>query len=120
MASKINFNSETLNNLKFTKNVKGYDPYQVDVSLDKVVSDYRFYEAFYIEAKDYISKLEGEIKKSRDEIRSKDIEIAKINKRIAGIKDKTNVSSENIELLQRIDLLERALYSRGIDPTKIK
>ncbi|MCQ2793324.1 MAG: DivIVA domain-containing protein [Bacilli bacterium] len=120
MAGKINFNSITLCDLKFAKNVKGYDAYQVDVALDRVIDDYHFYENFYKEAKDYIAKLESDVKKLRDETRKKDIEIARINKRIEGIKDKTNVSSENIDLLQRINALEKALYAKGIDPTKIR
>ncbi len=120
MASKINFNSNTLLNLKFTKNVKGYDAYQVDVTLDQILDDYRFYESFYAEAKQYIASLENTVKKQKDELRKKDIEIAKISKRIEGIKDSTNVSSENIELLQRISALEKALYLRGVDPSRIK
>lgn len=120
MAKKINFDSNTLLNLKFSKNVKGYDAFQVDSSLDKVVDDYRFYESFYKEAKDYIAELEGNIKKLKDDARKKDVEIAKYQKRLEGIKDKTNVTSENIDLLQRINALEKALYSRGIDPNKIK
>ncbi len=120
MAGKVNFNSNSLFDVKFAKNVKGYDAYQVDMTLDKVLDDYRFYESFYQEAKTYIAKLESDIKKLNDESRKKDIEIARIKKRIEGIKDNTNVSSENIDLLQRINALERVLYSKGIDPTKIR
>lgn len=120
MAGKLNFNSQTLYDLQFTKNVKGYDAYQVDVALDKVLNDYRFYEKFYLEAKDYIAKLESDIKKYTDEIRQKDVELARISKRIDGIKDSSNVSTENMQLLQKIALLERELYRRGVDPTKIK
>lgn len=120
MAKKINFNSDTLLNLKFSKNVKGYDAYQVDSSLDKVLDDYRFYESFYTEAKSYIASLEGEIKKLKDQIKNQDIEIAKYKKRLEGIKDGTNVTSENIDLLKKISSYEKVLYSKGIDPNKIK
>lgn len=120
MAGKINYTTQSLLDLQFSKNVKGYDAYQVDVALDKVLDDYRFYEKFYNEAKEYIAKLESDIKKYRDEIREKDIELSKVTKRIEGIKDNQNVSTENMDLLQKIDAYERVLYSKGIDPTKIK
>lgn len=117
---KVNFSSDNLLNLKFTKNVKGYDAYQVDVSLDKVLEDYRFYENFYTEAKQYIAKLESEITKLRNENREKDVELAKVNKRIDGIEDDAKVSSGNLALLQRISALEKVLYSKGIDPSRIR
>lgn len=120
MASKMNFTSNTLLNLKFSKNVKGYDAYQVDVTLDQILHDYHFYESFYAEAKQYIATLENTVKTQKDELRKKDIEIAKISKRIEGIKNATNVSSDNINLLQRISALEKALYLKGVDPSKIK
>ncbi len=120
MAGKLNFNTNTLLNLKFAKNVKGYDAYQVDMTLDQILADYNFYESFYTEAKQYIATLENTVKKQKDEIREKDVEIAKISNRLEGINKATNVSSDNISLLRRIDLLERALYKKGVDPTKIK
>lgn len=120
MNKNITFNSNNLLELKFTKNVKGYDAYQVDTTLDKVINDYRYYENFYIKAKEYIAQLESDIKKMRDELRKKDVEIAKYEKRFEGIKSQTNVTSENIDLLKRINQLEKALYARGLDPSKIK
>ncbi|MCR5332613.1 MAG: DivIVA domain-containing protein [Bacilli bacterium] len=120
MPTKIQFNSESLLNLKFDKNVKGYDAYQVDVALDRVILDYRFYESFYREAKEYIAKLEKDVKRLADEGRKKDVELAKYKNRFDGIKDDSNVSKENLSLLRRIDKLERELYAHGVDPNKIK
>ncbi len=120
MSVKINFTVDTLLNLKFDKNVKGYDAYQVDVTLDKILDDFRYYENFYNEAKQYISTLESNVKTLRDENRAKDIEIARLSKRFDGIENRSNVSNENIDLLRRIDALERALYAKGVDPSRIK
>ena len=47
MAVKLNYCADDLLNLKFKKNVKGYDAYHVDSTLDKVISDLRYYENFY-------------------------------------------------------------------------
>ena len=120
MPTKIHFKSVDLLNVKFDKNVKGYDAYQVDFTLDRVISDYRFYESFYKEAKDYIAKLECEVRKLKEEDRKKDVELAKYKNRFEGIKDDSNVSRENLSLLKRIDRLERELYARGVDPNKLK
>ena len=120
MATKLHFTSETLLNLKFDKNVKGYDAYQVDVALDRALMDYRFYENFYSEAKDYIARLEKQVKKLQDENREKDVQLAKLKNRFDGIKSNTQVGQNNLELLRRIDKLERELYARGVDPEKIK
>ena len=120
MPTKIHFTSETLLNLKFDKNVKGYDAYQVDVTLDRVLADYRFYESFYNEAKEYIARLEKDVKKLKDEGRNKDIELAKLKNRFTGISEDTKAGKDNLALLRRIDKLERELYARGVDPEKIK
>ncbi len=120
MPTKIQYTSETLLNLKFEKNVKGYDAYQVDVTLDRVLADYRFYENFYSEAKEYIRKLEKMVRKLEEEGREKDVELAKLKNRFDGIKDNTKAGSDNLALLKRIDRLERELYARGVDPEKLK
>lgn len=120
MPTKIHYTSETLLNEKFEKNVKGYDAYQVDVTLDRVLEDYRFYENFYLEAKDYIAKLEKEIRKYKKNLQDQEVELAKLKNRFSGIKDNTKAGSDNLALLKRIDRLERELYARGVDPEKIK
>ena len=40
----MNYNSKTLLDVKFSKNVKGYDALEVDETLDQVIEDYHFYE----------------------------------------------------------------------------
>lgn len=118
--AKLSFDSNKLLNVKFTKNVKGYDAYQVDVTFDKIIEDYRFYESFYDQAKEYISKLEKDVGKQKDTIHSLEIEVAKYKKRFEGIPDNVNVTSENINLLKKIAAYEKVLYQHGIDPKKIK
>lgn len=120
MSTKIHFTSLTLLDLKFDKNVKGYDAYQVDVTLDRVLSDYRYYENFYREAKDYIAELEGEVKGLKTKNQKLTLENSKLENRLKGISSNKNAGSDNISLLRRIDALERALFAHGVDPTKIK
>ena len=54
----MNFNSKSLLDVKFKKNVKGYDAYEVDKTLDDVITDYKFYEQTLAENKQAISELE--------------------------------------------------------------
>ena len=120
MAHKMNYTSYTLLHKKITSNVKGYDPLEVDKVLDDIINDLEFYENYVLEAKDYISRLETEIKKNRDEINNLTTEKAILESRLGGIDNDNNVSRENIHLLQRIRLLENKLYEKGVDPNKIK
>ena len=120
MASKVIFNSISLGDIKFTGNSKGYNSLEVDTLLDKVIQDYEFYENFYKEAKDYIGKLQKDYKKLKDEKQALEIEISKNKTLIDSIKNKKGVTGDNINLYQRIDALEKALWARGVDPSRIK
>ena len=119
MAEKLNFTYQSLLELEFTKNVRGYDPLQVDMALDKVIADLRHYEKFKADAIPYIQELERSIYDLKEKNKDLEVEIAKMNNRLSNIKDNPGVSKENIELLKRIDILEKALYKQGIDPSKI-
>jgi len=118
MAIKQNYNSETLLDVKFNKNVKGYDAYEVDVTLDKIIEDYREFAKYREEASSYIGKLESDIHQYRDKIRDQEVELAKFKKRVesySGVE-----TGGNMEDKKRIARLEVALYQLGVDPKKIK
>lgn len=118
MAIKQNYNNKTLLDIKFSKNVKGYDAYEVDVTLDKIIQDYIEFSKYHDEASSYIQKLESDIHTYRDKIRDQEIEVAKLKKRVddfSGVE-----SGGNIEDKKRIARLETALYKLGVDPKKIK
>ena len=120
MATKRNYNSNSLLEIKFKPNCKGYDCDQVDSVLDQIIIDYKNFEKSYAEAKEYISKLEKLVHDYQESSQTKDIEIARLTNRVNQIGENTNVTSENIDLLNRIRKLEQALYSKGVDPSKIK
>ena len=44
MEKEVKFNSESLLDIKFEKDVKGYNPLEVDKTLDEVIKDYKVYE----------------------------------------------------------------------------
>lgn len=122
MAIKLNYSAKSLLDVKFTKNVKGYDPYQVDKALDKAIEDYESYEAYHKESAEYIRQLETDVQKLKDTVRNQEVEIARLTNRSKDLNADGNasVNSNNIDLLRRISQLEKALYQKGVDPTKIK
>lgn len=122
MADKFIFTSESILDIKFTKDVKGYDAYQVDQTLDKIIIDYKVYERRNKEMSDYIRQLETDTQKQIDEINGLKVENARLNNRLKGLNQESDIQTNrnNIDLLKRIRTLETFLYKKGIDPTKIK
>lgn len=122
MALKLNYSAKSLLDVKFTKNVKGYDPYQVDKALDLAIDDYKNYETYHKESAEYIRRLEADTQTLKDKIKELEIEVARLQNRSKDLNkvDDPRVNSNNINLIKRISALEKALYQKGVDPTKIK
>ena len=115
----ISLNSQLILKKVFTPDVKGYDADQVDEFLDQVAGDYVAFEAYYNDSKKYIVDLETQLRKARERGSELEVENARLSKRLDGIKDTDKVSPENIELIQRIQRLEKELFRLGVDPRKI-
>ncbi len=120
MGKGLNYNSKTLYDVQFQKNVKGYDSLEVDTLLDKVIEDYEYYEKFKKDAKPYIVNLEKKLTEYKKRISDLELEVAKYKKRLDGINENASASKSNIDLLKRIKALESALFQKGVDPLKIK
>ncbi len=116
----IFLNADDILREKFTKNVKGYDPDEVDTFLDRVMNDYRAFEKYFKESKAYIVDLEGQLRKAKEANSQLTIENAKMSTRLAGVKDSSGVNSSNLEYINRIDRLEKALWKAGIDPSSYR
>ena len=115
----MNYNSKSLLDVKFSKNVKGYDALEVDETLDQVIEDYSFYEKQISQDKQTIEKLKAEIEKLKKEYINLEVEVKKLQKTVDSIPDDPNVNRQNIEYLRRIAVLEKALYKKGVDPKKL-
>ena len=115
----MNYNSKTLLDVKFDKNVKGYDALQVDETLDQVIEDYSLYEKQSALDKNAIQKLEKENSELKERIRNNEIEIKRLSNLVDSIPNSPDVNRSNIEYLRRISKLENALYKRGVDPNKL-
>ncbi|MGM9814459.1 MAG: DivIVA domain-containing protein [Candidatus Enteromonas sp.] len=115
----LNLTAESILHKVFKKNVKGYDPDEVDQFLDLVIADYQAYDEYAKEVQNYIQSLETKLKKMQDEARERSVDLAKAQARLQGVssdKDRTL----DIQTVQYIDRLERACYQKGIDPRTLK
>ena len=120
MAEKVNFTSKSLLDLKFTKDVHGYDPLEVDQCLDQIIADLVYYENYKVESSKYIEKLEKENRELSEKLKNQEIELAKMRNRLSDIVDNPNAKGENIKLIKYIAALEKEVYFLGGNPTKIK
>ncbi len=116
----ISLNVDQILKKTFTPNVKGYDPDEVDSFLDQIIRDYRAFEAYYVESKGYIISLESQIREAKENVSSLTVEKARLESRLAGVKDPSSVSTDNLMYVNRIASLEKVCYDHGIDPTMIK
>jgi len=119
MEEKLILTPKDILEKQFEKDVKGYNPEEVDDFLDEIIKDYQTFKQFQNDYQEYISSLEVTIKKLKEQIRELEIKNSQLNTRVSVIKDGNNVTNENIGLLNRIDALEKALYSLGKNPKEI-
>lgn len=117
MEKEVKFNSQSLLEIKFEKDVKGYNPLQVDQTLDAVIEDYKVYEKDAQISKDELAKQKQEIETLKSKNRELEIELANAKTSLKAMPKGAN--QDNVSLLKRIDALERALYLKGVDPKKI-
>ena len=115
----MNYNSKTLLDVKFEKNVKGYDALQVDETLDEVIKDYERYEKQTEQDKKTIAALKKEIQELKEAIREHEVEEKRLKNIVDSIPDDPSTNRNNIQYLRRISKLEAALYKKGVDPKKL-
>lgn len=120
MQNQIKLTPTEILSKQFTKDVKGYNPDEVDAFLDEVIADYRAFASFVKDSKDYIDKLEMENAKLAKRNHDLETENGGLHSRLDGIKEGTGVTQENMAYIQRISKLEKKLYSLGYNPQEIK
>ena len=121
MAVKLFLNSQTIINHIFPLMSKNaYDATEVDKFLDIIVQDYRMVESnTLVLAKEY-ETLKEKNRLLEAEKRGLEVEVEKYKAKVANIKSGDNVSTDNIELIKRIDALEKFLWAHGFNPDTIK
>jgi len=121
MAIKLFLNSETIINRVFpivSKNA--YDATEVDKFLDAIIQDYRTVEANVLVLKNEYEQLTNKNKTLEKEKRELEIEVERYKARFTNINPSDNVTTDNIELVRRINALEKFLWAHGFNPDTIK
>ena len=121
MAVKLFLNSQTIINHIFPLMSKNaYDATEVDKFLDIIVQDYRMVESNTLVLTKEYETLKEKNRLLEAEKRGLEVEVEKYKAKVANIKSGDNVSTDNIELIKRIDALEKFLWAHGFNPDTIK
>lgn len=120
MAIKLNLNSKEILEKVFPNVPRGYDPLEVDKYLDIVRRDYKLVEANYLEESSEVDTLKARIATLEKENETLKIENEKYASRLKDINENDNVTVDNIDLVKRINVLEKFLYQHGYIPSQIK
>ena len=120
MAITLVLSAEKIGEKVFKGVPRGYDPYEVDKFLDQVILDYEKVETNYLMSKEEIDELNLKIKKLEEERRFFELELGKLKTKYANVKPGDNVNDGNIQLIKRINVLEKFLWQNGFNPNNIK
>ena len=120
MAIKLKLNSKEILEMKFPNVPRGYDPLYVDEYLDKIIRDYKVIETNYLVEANTVDSLKEKIAVLEKENQNLKIANSKYESRLKDINESDNVNAGNIDLVRRINQLEKFLYQHGYMPDQIK
>ena len=121
MAVKLFLNSQTILNHEFPLASKNaYNAEEVDKFLDMIIQDYRTVEANILVVKKDYEQLTEKNKNLEKEKRELEVEVERYKARFVNINPSDNVTTDNIELVRRINALEKFLWANGFNPNTIK
>jgi len=134
MELKLDLSAKKIFDQKFTKDVKGYNPGEVDAFLDRTIQDYLAFSQYQKQSSAYAEDLEGKLAALQEEKQSLledrdnavnakkklEIENASLKNKLGGIKPSDKPTAENIQYISRINQLEDFLYGIGYDPRTLK
>lgn len=117
---KLLLDSSKVYHKEFVGTKPGYDAMQVDSFLDIVIKDYESFETYQQDCEKEISQLNQKLEVLNKQLSEVEIENVKLKNKVSGIASNTEASLNNVELLKRIDKLEKALSRAGINPNTIE
>ena len=121
MAVKLFLNSQTIVNHVFSIISKNaYDATEVDKFLDAIIQDYKLVEENTLVLKKEFDTMKEKNRSLEQEKRNLEVELEKYKAKFANINPGDNVNSDNIELVRRINALEKFLWAHGFNPDTIK
>ncbi len=119
----LKLSAKEINAKEFQAKDGGYDALQVDKYLDLVVNDYIAFEQFEHSMQklvDEFDSLKNTCEDYKNKLSESEYQRVLLQEELNVVKQNDGSSISNIELLQRISLLEQVLYDLGKDPSKIK
>lgn len=105
---------------KFTPDVKGYQPEEVDRFLDEIIDDYHMLETFIKTEYQTLEAYQEQYIATKQKLQEMEVMIALLQDKVRAYETRQGLPSENLEVLRRVNALEKALWQKGVDPTKIK
>ena len=120
MAIKLTLSSKEILEKVFPGAPRGYDPLQVDEFLDKVLKDYVEIESNFLMKKEEIDALNAKVEALNKEKQKLEIELGKYKERFSNIKASDIVTSDNLDLLKKVNKYETFIYKLGYNPHTIK
>ncbi len=120
MAIKLVLSAEQIGDKVFKGVPRGYDPYEVDKFLDLIIMDYEKVEANHLLTIAEVENLQKKISSLEKDKSNLELELGRYKAKYANIKPTDNVTDDNINLLKRINALERFLWQNGFNPNSIK
>ena len=120
MAVKLTLSSKEILEKVFPGAPRGYDPYQVDEFLDIILRDYNEIESNFLMKKEEIDALNAKVETLKKEKQQLEIELGKYKERFSNIKASDNVTSDNMDLIKKINKYETFIYKMGYNPHTIK
>ena len=120
MAIKLVLSSKAILDKTFSPAPKGYQAFEVDEFLDKILRDYETIESNYLVETNLVESLKARIKSLEEENKALSIEVGRYKKKFENLKDTDNVNESNIDLVKRINIYEKFLWNHGFNPKTIK
>ena len=118
--AKLKITSKELLDKQFRGVRNGYDPLEVDIFLDQILSDYRMLESLKLLTTSEHNELINRLSELEEKNKQLEIENASMRSKFSNIKKTDFVTKDNIDLIKRINSLEKFLFENGYDPSKIK
>ena len=97
----------------------GYDSLQVDSFLDIVAKDYDEMNRYIKDSEEELRRLKAQLDMLSKQLSECEVKVALYEKRIENY-EKSSINVENIDLLQKIAKLEKALAKLGVNPEMIQ
>lgn len=121
MASvKLLLDSNKIFHRDFAGTKPGYDALQVDAFLDVIIKDYDSFAKYQEEVEQEEKDLNSKVSMLTEELSKAEAENAQLKSKLQDIDGNQDAAFSNINYLQRIAKLEKALSKAGINPNTIE